>query len=262
MHKFLALYRGRFLCQLLAMSQPVTLPLWLLVLILAFAGVTFASHFLFPSVRWFFRRRMERVVARLNARLERPIQPFKLMRRHDMIMRLIHDPDVMEAVVEEASNTGVPEQVVLERARRYAREIVPAFSASIYFGIAQVQLLGKVRQLQFSRRFVDDQPHRPFGRMHTDEHDSMFKSRIAHAGQGDKQAPVEKGNIFGLLEGRVFFDHPSNMSAPVRVARPAARCSSRTRDFPCPLKLLCRNHEKDSDFCSGPVRPVRARPCR
>lgn len=136
MHKFLALYRGRFLCQLPAMSQPVTLPLWLLVLILAFAGVTFASHFLFPSVRWFFRRRMERVVARLNARLERPIQPFKLMRRHDMIMRLIHDPDVMEAVVEEASNTGVPEQVVLERARRYAREIVPAFSASIYFGIA------------------------------------------------------------------------------------------------------------------------------
>ena len=136
MHKFLALYRGQFLCQLPAMSQPVTLPLWLLVLILAFAGVTFASHFLFPSVRWFFRRRMERVVARLNARLERPIQPFKLMRRHDMIMRLIHDPDVMEAVVEEASNTGVPEQVVLERARRYAREIVPAFSASIYFGIA------------------------------------------------------------------------------------------------------------------------------
>ncbi|MEX0971061.1 MAG: 1-acyl-sn-glycerol-3-phosphate acyltransferase [Paracoccaceae bacterium] len=118
------------------MSQSVSLPLWLLVLILAFAGVTFASHFLFPSVRWFFRRRMERVVARLNARLQRPIQPFKLMRRHDMIMRLIHDPLVMEAVVEEARASGVPEQVVLERARRYAREIVPAFSASIYFGFA------------------------------------------------------------------------------------------------------------------------------
>jgi hypothetical protein len=26
----------------------------------AFRGVTFASHFLFPSVRWFFRRRLER----------------------------------------------------------------------------------------------------------------------------------------------------------------------------------------------------------
>ena len=37
-----------------------------LLLILAFAGVTFASHFLFPSVRWFFRVRAQRVVDRLN----------------------------------------------------------------------------------------------------------------------------------------------------------------------------------------------------
>jgi glycerol-3-phosphate O-acyltransferase len=118
------------------MTQPVTLPLWLLILILGFAVVTFASHFLFPSVRWYFRRRMERVVAKLNARLERPIQPFKLMRRHDMIMRLIHDPEVMEAVVAEAQETGEPEQVVHARARQYAREIVPSFSASVYFGFA------------------------------------------------------------------------------------------------------------------------------
>ena len=38
-----------------------------------------------PSVRWFFRRRMERAVAQLNARLDRPIAPFKLMERPDMI---------------------------------------------------------------------------------------------------------------------------------------------------------------------------------
>ncbi|MGB7270441.1 MAG: 1-acyl-sn-glycerol-3-phosphate acyltransferase [Albidovulum sp.] len=116
------------------MFQTVTLPLWLLVLILVFAGVTFASHFLFPSVRWFFRGRMEKAVARLNQRLERPIQPFKLMARPDMIMRLVHDPQVAAAVAEEAAQTGEPEAVVLERARRYAREIVPSFSATAYFG--------------------------------------------------------------------------------------------------------------------------------
>ena len=44
------------------MSADVTLPIWLFVLILLFAGVTFASHFLFPSVRWFLRRRLERAV--------------------------------------------------------------------------------------------------------------------------------------------------------------------------------------------------------
>lgn len=118
------------------MFKTVELPLWLLVLILLFAVVTFASHFLFPSVRWFFRKRAERVVARLNERLERPIQPFKLARRHDMIQRLIYDPQVAEAIAEHVEETGERQDVAFERARRYAREIVPSFSASAYFGVA------------------------------------------------------------------------------------------------------------------------------
>ena len=56
------------------MFRDVTLPFWLLVLIVGFAAVTFASHFLFPSVRWFFRKRAERALARLNTRLDRPIE--------------------------------------------------------------------------------------------------------------------------------------------------------------------------------------------
>lgn len=118
------------------MTSTVTMPLWLLIVILAFAAVTFASHFLFPSVRWFFRRRMEKVVARLNERLERPIQPFKLARRHDMIQRLIYDPEVSKAIIEHARQEGVPENVAFQTARSYAREIVPSFSASLYFGLA------------------------------------------------------------------------------------------------------------------------------
>jgi glycerol-3-phosphate O-acyltransferase len=118
------------------MTQTVDMPLWALLLLIAFAGVTFASHFLFPSVRWFFRRRMERAVARLNARLERPIEPFKLARRYDMIQRLIYDPEVSRAIAEHARKNGVPENVAFEQAKRYAREIVPSFSATAYFGIA------------------------------------------------------------------------------------------------------------------------------
>lgn len=118
------------------MLRTVELPLWLLVLILAFAAVTFASHFLFPSVRWFFRRRMERVVARLNTRLALPIQPFKLAARQDMIQRLIYDPQVAEAIAEHAADEEIPEAVAFESAQRYAREIVPSFSASLYFGVA------------------------------------------------------------------------------------------------------------------------------
>jgi glycerol-3-phosphate O-acyltransferase len=117
------------------MTQTVAVPLWLLVLILLFAAVTFASHFLFPSVRWFFRRRMERVVARLNTRLARPIQPFKLAGRHDMIQRIIYDPEVSAAVVDHARRENIPEAVAFEQARRFAREIVPSFSATVYFSV-------------------------------------------------------------------------------------------------------------------------------
>ncbi len=118
------------------MTQLVTLPLWLLVLVLVFAAVTASTHLLFPSVRWYFRRRAERLVAELNKRLERPIQPFKLLRRQDMIQRVVYDPEVMRAVTEHAKAEGVREDVAFEKAQRYAREIVPSFSATAYFGIA------------------------------------------------------------------------------------------------------------------------------
>jgi glycerol-3-phosphate O-acyltransferase len=118
------------------MLQTVAVPLWLLVLILGFAGVTFASHFLFPSVRWFFRRRLEKAVARLNARLDRPIELFRLARRQDMIVRLSYDPQVLAAVTDHAAETGVPGSVAFQEARSYAREIVPGFSATLYFGVA------------------------------------------------------------------------------------------------------------------------------
>ena len=133
------------------MGQTVALPLWLLTLILLFAAVTASTHFLFPSVRWFFRRRAERIVERLNERLDRPIQPFKLLRRQDMIQRVIYDPEVVRAVGEYAEAEGVREDVAFEKARDYAREIVPSFSASAYFGIA-IRLARWVANMLFDVR--------------------------------------------------------------------------------------------------------------
>ena len=127
------------------MFQTVALPLWALILILGFAAVTFASHFLFPSVRWFFRRRMERAVEQLNKRLQRPIEPFKIMRRQDQVTRLIYDPQVMEAVRDYARTERVPPNVAFEKARSYAREIVPGFSTATYFGFA-IKLAQKISQ--------------------------------------------------------------------------------------------------------------------
>ena len=116
------------------MFGTVAVPVWLLVLILGFAGVSFATHFLFPSVRWFFRRRAEKALSRLNARLDRKIDLFKLAERSDMVARLAYDQKVVEAAMVHAAETGVPGEVAFEEARRYAREIVPGFSATVYFG--------------------------------------------------------------------------------------------------------------------------------
>lgn len=136
LRRWRGLYHRPISCQPDRMFTPVTVPLWLAILIALFAGVTFASHFLFPSVRWFFRRRFEKAVARLNARLDRPIELFKLARRQDMIARLLYEPRVLEAVGEHARAMNIPGNVALQEARRYAREIVPAFSATLYFGFA------------------------------------------------------------------------------------------------------------------------------
>ncbi len=133
------------------------MPIWAFVLILLFAAVTFASHFLFPSVRWFFRKRAERVIAKLNKRLTRPIEPFKLARRYDMIQRLIYDPEVTQAVVDYAHEEKIPENVAFEKARHYAREIVPSFSATAYFTVGVrfarwlTQALYRVRLGAFDR---------------------------------------------------------------------------------------------------------------
>ena len=146
------------------MNTVIELPLWLFVLMVLFAAVTFASHFLFPSVRWFFRRRFERAVARLNTRLTRPIEPFKLAQRHDMIQRLIYDPEVTQEIVNYAEANGVPEAVAFEKARVYAREIVPGFSAFAYFSFAMrlARLLGnavyRIRTVDSNERTFADIP--------------------------------------------------------------------------------------------------------
>jgi glycerol-3-phosphate O-acyltransferase len=129
------------------MFGTVAVPVWLLILILGFATISFATHFLFPSVRWFFRDRAERALTQLNARLDRKIDLFKLARRSDMVARLSYDPKVVEAAMAHAVDTGVPNAVAFEEARRYAREIVPGFSATLYFGIATRAAKGLSRLL-------------------------------------------------------------------------------------------------------------------
>lgn len=116
-------------------SSTVTLPLWLVVLISVLSILAAIDHFLVPGARWFFRRRLNRAIDELNTRLKLRIQPLKIAKRQALIDQLIFDPDVLRAVEESARANHTTREIVQEKARRYAREIVPSFSAYAYFGI-------------------------------------------------------------------------------------------------------------------------------
>lgn len=116
------------------MTSSVALPFWLVLILIVFAAIGIVDRVFAPSVRWFFHRRVNQAIDELNQRLDMRIQPFKLTRRQTHIDRLIYDPKVVEAVDAEARATGTPRAVVMKRAERYAREIVPSFSVTTYFG--------------------------------------------------------------------------------------------------------------------------------
>ncbi|HWM94466.1 MAG TPA: 1-acyl-sn-glycerol-3-phosphate acyltransferase [Thermoanaerobaculia bacterium] len=117
------------------MSSPVTLPLWLFLLLLALALWAALYRLLVPGVRWFLRQRANRVIEEVNARLRMEIRPFQRTKRQVLIDRLMYDPKVLEAAEAYSREQGTPREVAMARIERYAREIVPAFNAYFYFRI-------------------------------------------------------------------------------------------------------------------------------
>ena len=81
------------------MTSSVTVPLWLVLIVSAFALWSVFDRLLMPGVSWVLRRRFNR------------------------------------AIEEYATANKVPREAAQARAHRYAREIVPSFSAYAYFGI-------------------------------------------------------------------------------------------------------------------------------
>ena len=116
-------------------AAPSSFPLWLAVLLAILAAWAALDRLLIPSVRWFLRRRVNRVLEEINTRLKIRIPPFKLTKREVLIDRLLYDPQVQQAVEAEAREKAMPREVVMARVHRYAREIVPAFNAYVYFRV-------------------------------------------------------------------------------------------------------------------------------
>lgn len=118
------------------MFETIEIPAWTVWVAGILAAIGLLDRILMPTVRWYFRRRMNKAISVLNEKLQLKIQPFKLTKRRVMIDRLAYDPQVIEAIVEHSQAEQIPYPVVEQMAHKYAREIVPSFSATGYFGVA------------------------------------------------------------------------------------------------------------------------------
>ncbi|MFC1583432.1 1-acyl-sn-glycerol-3-phosphate acyltransferase [Candidatus Neomarinimicrobiota bacterium] len=111
----------------------IVLPLWLVILGSVFALWSVLDRLLLPSVRWFIRRRVNLVIGELNDLLDLRLPAFKLTQRRVLVDRLTFDPKILAAVEEYCSEHEIPNDVAMQKVERYAREIVPAFNAYLYF---------------------------------------------------------------------------------------------------------------------------------
>ncbi len=113
----------------------VELPIWLVIIAGLLALWALLDRLLLPSVRWLIRSRAQKVIDEVGARLSIKIRPFQQATRSALMDRLIFDDKIQHAMQAYAREHGMPREVALDQVRRYAREIVPAFNAYLYFRI-------------------------------------------------------------------------------------------------------------------------------
>jgi glycerol-3-phosphate O-acyltransferase len=118
-----------------ATTVGTTIPLWALVTMSVLSAVALLDRLLIPLVRGVMRRRVKKTIDDLNTKLQLRIQPFKLTRRKALIDQLRNDPDVLTAIDVFAKEKGISREAAAKKAKAYAHEIVPSFSAYAYFRI-------------------------------------------------------------------------------------------------------------------------------
>ena len=115
------------------MGASMVLPMWLVMMLGLLSAAAVVQFFLLPGVRWYFRRKMNRVIDDVNTRFDIEIPEFKLTRRQVLIDRLFHDEKVRAAVTQYCEAQNMPRAEAMRRVDAYAREIVPSFNAYAYF---------------------------------------------------------------------------------------------------------------------------------
>ncbi len=115
--------------------ETITLPYWAFIVLVVFSAIMMLDRILLPSMRWYLKRRVNRVIDEINTRLDIEIRPIQFTRRQALIDQLVFDEKVIDAIKLYADEHNMPQTIAQQKARKYAAEIIPAFNAYIYFRI-------------------------------------------------------------------------------------------------------------------------------
>jgi len=116
-------------------SDGVSIPAWLLVLMGSLAVWALYEHVLAPALRFLVMHPANQVIDELGERLHIGIRPFQRTKRQALVHSLLADRRVQASAEKYARDNKITLPAALRRVERYAREIVPAFNAYLYFRI-------------------------------------------------------------------------------------------------------------------------------
>src|SRR5438094_6603517 len=93
------------------------------------------EHVVAPALRFLVTHPANQVIDELGERLRIGIRPFQRTKRQALIHSLLADRRVQAAAEKYARENDLTLSTALRKVERYAREIVPAFNAYLYFRI-------------------------------------------------------------------------------------------------------------------------------
>lgn len=133
------------------MTEFITLPYWLFLLLVGASFILVLQHLFIPCLRWYYHKRLRSLLGIINTKLSIEIKPFQLTRRTVLIDRLLFDKEVIATTKEYAVTKNISIEMAQFSAKKYVQEIVPSFNAYAYFRIGYwiakkiVHLLYRVR---------------------------------------------------------------------------------------------------------------------
>ncbi len=117
------------------MTEPVVIPLWLLLALILLALPTLVTQILIPLWLRVWNRWSRQAFHEVNPKLQLKLAPFTLTRYRALADRLATDPQLLDVAAEIAAEQGQALEDVRERLHRIALEIVPAFNPYFYFRV-------------------------------------------------------------------------------------------------------------------------------